>query len=251
MTAFMRLTIIRPLREPANVFFSIILPAIMYLIIGSAQSFAHVQLPHGDLKGHLLVSMALYGGVTAAVSTAGSAVVDYNSGWGRMLKVTPLPQRTNILTQVITVLAFTPLPIATVLFVGYLNGAHIEGFGWLWAFLISWAVTVPFGFYGLIWAQLIPSPTGISIAATTVVLLAFAANMFFPLSHSLLEIARFTPLFGAAMLARYPVGELIQIIDNGAFDTSTPLWAAFLNIGVWTILFILITAGLAHRERSR
>lgn len=244
------LSIVRPFKDKANVFFSIGLPVIMYLVIGAAPEYGDTRLSHGTASAYILVGIALYGGVTAAVSTSAMPVVDHFSGWGRMLGTTPLSMPVHIITQAISVLLFSLFPVLAVFLTGYLTGAQIDGLGWFSAFFITWAVSVPFGFYGLIWAQLVPTPTTIGVAATTIVLLGFAGNVLMPLSKTLLDWSIYTPMFGAAMLARYPVAENTHVLDSG-FDESIPMWMAGVNLAVWSVIFVVVAVILSRRDRNR
>ena len=55
--------------------------------------------------------------------------------------------------------------------------------------------------------MLFRSEAAISGASGSVVVLSFLGNIFFPLSGTLLAIAKWTPLYGYVSLARYPVTE--------------------------------------------
>ncbi|WP_052844552.1 hypothetical protein [Corynebacterium mustelae] len=71
-----------------------------------------------------------------------------------------------------------------------------------------------------------------------------------PLSKTLLNWAVFTPMFGAAMLARYPVAENTHVLDSG-FDESIPMWMAGVNLAVWSVIFVVVAVILSRRDRNR
>ena len=64
-----------------------------------------------------------------------------------------------------------------------------------------------FAVYGLLVGTAFRSEAAVGAASGTMVIFAFLGNLFIPLSGVLLTIAKFTPLYGYAALARYPLTE--------------------------------------------
>lgn len=58
---------------------------------------------------------------------------------------------------------------------------------------------------GLGFGLAVPPEAALSAAGVSVVLLGSLGNVFFPLSGTLLALAKWTPLYGYASLARYPI----------------------------------------------
>ena len=70
------------------------------------------------------------------------------------------------------------------------------------------AGAVTFSLYGLVVGLTFRSEAAVFVAgAGMLVILAFLGNIFFPLSGTLLTLAKFTPLYGYVSLARYPLTE--------------------------------------------
>ena len=74
----------------ANLFFTTVLPVVLYLIFGAIQDYGSYEMANGDVKSYVMIGMALYGGATATASYAGVTVVEMKTGWGRQLALTPL-----------------------------------------------------------------------------------------------------------------------------------------------------------------
>ena len=75
---------------------------------------------------------------------------------------------------------------------------------------------------------------------------AFFGNVFMPLDGVMLDIARFTPLYGFVALSRWPLTE-------GTLTTgqTEEMWMLLLNVAVWFVLFaVLVFAGM-KRSRAR
>ena len=84
------------------------------------------------------------------------------------------------------------------------------------------------------------------MAGGSLVLLGFAGNLFIPLSGVMLDLARFTPLYGVNALARYP---LTGGVVNG--DVADPLWLPVVNVVAWTLILGGVAAVLVRRRRGR
>ena len=122
---------------------------------------------------------------------------------------------------------------------------------WLASAVLCVLMSVPFGIYGIAWAKLLRSPSAVSIAGSSVVVLAFAGNVFTALPESFLSFARFTPAYGPAALARYPLAEGMQIISTEPYSLSDPLSYAVMNTLAWTLLFVLVVVVLGRKDKAR
>lgn len=80
----------RLLGDWAMLFFSMVLPVVLYLVFGAAMGYGSERVGSGNVKAYVMVGMALYAGITGAVAAAGSVVVEADTGWGRQLALTPL-----------------------------------------------------------------------------------------------------------------------------------------------------------------
>ena len=70
-----------------------------------------------------------------------------------------------------------------------------------------------------------------------------------PLSGTLLQIGRFTPMYGAMTLVRWPLAEGAQLLDDGfMYD---PMWHAWVSIAVWTAIFVGFCLLMGKRDKER
>ncbi|MBW8732333.1 MAG: ABC transporter permease, partial [Terrabacter sp.] len=86
----------------------------------------------------------------------------------------------------------------------------------------------------------------VGAASGTMVIFAFLGNVFIPLSGALLAFAKFTPLYGYAALARYPLTE--GYLPDGSQD---PLWVPIVNVLAWLAIFGTAAVLLVRRGRER
>ena len=253
---FIRTELKRVLRDPLNLFFTVGLPAMMYLIFGAANGDSEADLPGGNVAMFIMVSMAAYGAVTATTSVGGSAAVERMQGWGRQLGLTPMSDLGFVASKTAVAVVVTLVPILLIFALGVATGARGEARAWILSGLVVVAGAVLFALYGLAVGLSFRSESAVGIAGGGLVLLGFLGNLFFPLSGILLDIARFTPLYGYAQLARYPItdGYLPQV-GTGTGTPGTPvhepLWIPLTNVLVWAVVFAVLCLLAVRRSRGR
>ena len=241
--------LLRLRRDMTTLFFSIGLPIFFYLIFGALQDYGDQDINGGNLAAFVMLGMAFYAGVVGAVGAAGSAVTDNRSGWGRQLALTPLRPWQLGFANAVSIAVRAVLPIVAVFIVGGLTRAQMQPEQWAVSFLACVLCSIPFGFYGLAWALLVPKENTIGVATGSIVILAFAGNVFMPLSETLLDIGRFTPMYGAMMLVRWPLAEGAQVVGTGLI--TEPMWHAWVSIAVWTAIFVGFCLMMGKRDKNR
>lgn len=243
----------RNFRMADATFFVVILPAAMYLMFGVAMDQGELPAGSGNVSAYVMTSMAVYGAVIATTAMAGSAAVERNMGWGRQLNMTGLTEAHYILGKMLMGLLMAISPIAVVYIVGAITGAEFDSLShWLSSAALCVAVAIPFSLYGLAFALIFRSETAVSAASGFLVLFAFFGNLFIPLGGVLLDIAKFTPLYGPAMLARWPQTEgMLVPAEAGAEIEFESMWLVLTNVGAWTAIFAIICLLAARRRTAR
>lgn len=248
---YVGLEIKRILRDPVSLFFTAGLPVFFYLIFGAAMSWGGESVGNGNVSMMIMTSMAAYGAVTAAVSLGGMAAVERMQGWGRQLGLTPLTDRDYIAVKVALAVIITMIPIGLVFAAGALTGASGTASAWLLSGLTLVVGAAVFALYGLIFGLAFRTEAAVSAAGGSVVILGFLGNVFFPLSGTLLTIAKLTPLYGLNALARYPIsGGDVMDGTSGAI-VHEPLWVPLANVGGWLLVLGVLATLLVRRSRGR
>ena len=249
-TTILGLELKRQFREFMGIFFIIVLPAFFYLIFGAAMDFSGDPAGNGNVAMSIMIAMAAYGAVVATTSIGGQAAVERMQGWGRQLGLTPLRDSTYVATKSLVAVIIAALPIALIYTLGGLTGAEGTARAWVLSALIVIPGAALFALWGLVWGLAIKSESAIAVASGSTVVLAFLGNMFMPLSGTLLAIAKFTPLYGYAALARYPLtGGWLATINGD--PVHEPLWVPVTNVVAWTLVLGLIAIALVRRGRAR
>ncbi|MFC4587744.1 ABC transporter permease [Sphaerisporangium corydalis] len=147
MIGYIRLELLRVVRDLTFVLFGIAMPVVMYLI------FTNLGLAPGDEREvalYLMVSMAAYGGMGAAFNNGTGLGEDKALGWLRQLRLTPLRPVTVIAGKTVTGMAVVVPAIVAILLAGTLiNGVSLSPGRWAAVICLLWAGTVPFTLFGL------------------------------------------------------------------------------------------------------
>ena len=120
---------------------------------------------------------------------------------------------------------------------------------WIWAasYLIVVLGSGVFALYGMGIGLSFKSETAIGVASGGMVFFAFFGNVFMPLSGTMLDIARFTPMYGYVGLVRYPLTE-----GSGAgTDTVDSIGMLLANLVAWALIFAGLALWAVRRSRAR
>ncbi|MGO1255217.1 MAG: ABC transporter permease [Microbacterium gubbeenense] len=250
-TTYFRIELARVTRDFMSMFFTAILPAFLYVIFGAVQEYGSTDIGKGNVSAYVMIGMAAYGAVTATVSIGGAAAVEQMQGWGRQLGLTPLTDTQRIVTKAAVAFVIAIIPVALIYVIGALTGAEAEPGVWIFSGLFVLLGAAVFSFFGLMAGLLFRSEGAVGAASGSLVILAFLGNLFFPLDGVMLDIARFTPLYGIVALARYPLTEGYLASTTGGAPSHDDLWVPIVNIIVWGAVFVIGTILISRRGRAR
>ena len=127
---YLRLDLLRSLREPANLFFVVTFPLAMYLVFGRLNASAGNYGPHahGNVSASVMLAMASFSACLGATSASAAAAVEQSAGWGRQMAVTSRGLRGYLVVKTGTAVGTAALPVTVVLTAGALTDSSMEGF---------------------------------------------------------------------------------------------------------------------------
>lgn len=253
LTTYILMDFWRNLRNFANSFFIIVLPTVLFLIFGVSADWNDFMLPSGagNVSAYTLVGIAVYGAAMATTSLAGSAAVELQQGWGRQLALTGMPHGLFVLAKSIIALVMAVFPVLLINVVGYFTATQMDTGRWFATAALTVIASLPFALYGLLAGLSFRSDAAVGAASGLLVVLGFLGNNFFPLDGVLLDIGRFTPMYGVTALARYPLTDG-EIMGTGEAGLGTdPLWGILLSIAAWSVVFALGCLLLQRRSTAR
>ena len=239
---FVALEIRRMLRNKRTAIFTLVMPSVFFLLFGTDSSYKHTQVGRGNVTAYVLISMAVYGAMLATTSGGAAVSVERAVGWSRQLRLTPLNPVAYVAVKLVVAMTLGLASVVVVLAVGSFFGADMPSDVWLASGVLAWLCAVVFAAFGLFMGYLLPSENVMQILGPALALLSFAGGLFVPLDqmgHTFETIAKFTPVYGVGVIARYPL-------------TSTgTLGIAILNVAVWTLVFVVGAAWRFRRDTAR
>lgn len=251
---FLKLEILRTLRDPSALVFILVLPTSMYILFGAMMSYGTYDAGagKGNITMSIMITMACYGAVIATSGIGSTSGLERMQGWGRQLAITPMTNTQYILNKGIVASVLATLTVAFVYAVGYFTGAKADLSVWILSFIIAAIGSFMFALYGLFFGLITRSESAAGISGGLLAILGFFGNMFIPLTGTLLTIAKFTPLYGYSMLARFPLtdGYTIQDSTTGAMSIE-PLWQSVANVVAWTVIFGALAWWASRKSTAR
>ena len=247
-STFFRVEVTRQFRNPYTLVFTLGMPIAMYLLFGAGAEYADQSAGHGNVAFYVMASMACFGTATAMTSLCAAAAAEVGQGWGRQLALTPLTTTGYAAVKLAVALMFAAVSTAAVFAVGAATGARADS-PWAWLAVAGIVLVggIPFGLFGLGAGLAFNSDTAAAFASIAVTLFGFIGNVFMPLQGGMLTFAHYTPMYGYAALARWPITEG-ALVAGGA----DPLWQVFANLAAWTIVFAaLVGFGMTRARRRR
>ena len=248
---FFSLELKRIVRDPVVLFFTVGLPAVLYLIFGVSQDFADEPINDGNVAMWIMIAMAAYGALSATTGIGGMIALERMQGWTGQLGLTPMSPRQFIRVKVLTAASLAGFTITAIYTLGAFTGAEAPLSVWIYSAIILMLGAMTFSLYGLSFGMAFKSETALSASRGSLVPLAFFGNMFFPLSDWQLTVAKFTPLYGYISLARRRLSEG-QVLDGTTGElVPEPLWEVLANVTFWTVALVGVAFFLFNREKAR
>jgi ABC-2 type transport system permease protein len=207
--------------------FTVLLPAVLYLALFRT-SPSGATLPHGNFAAWMMIGLAVYGAATAATSAAATISVERSAGWMRTIALSPLTPPGYLLVKVVCSVVMAGVPVAIVGVLGAATGAQADTGVWVTSLLVAWLGAAVFAALGIAMGLALKPDVVMHMPGLTMTALAFLGNLFIPLSGTMLEISRFTPMYGVATLARY------SLTDGYSFSGEhSSLAGAVFNVVAW------------------
>ncbi|GED84935.1 ABC transporter permease [Streptomyces sp. NPDC002405] len=208
MNSLIRLELARALRNRKFLFFSVLYPSILFLIIaGKADGVTKVDGTGLTVPTYMMVSMASFGALTAVLMGNSERIAkERESGWVRQLRLTPLPGRGYVLAKTAGA-AVVSLPSIVVVFVvaAAVKQVRLEAWQWLALTGAIWAGSLVFAALGVAIGYL---ATGDAVRPITMIIyfgLSMLGGLWMPSTtfpRWLQDIAEWLPTHAYAALGR-------------------------------------------------
>ncbi|MFF9556824.1 ABC transporter permease [Streptomyces albus] len=151
MKTLVKLEITRSLRNKKFMFFSVVYPPLLYLLIAGRDAGARIPGLAIDMKLYYMVAMAAFGAITAVlIGNSERIAKEREAGWVRQLRLTALPGRGYVTAKIASAATVSLPVILLVLLTGALvMGVRMAAWQWAAVALCSWAGSFVFAALGV------------------------------------------------------------------------------------------------------
>lgn len=189
------------------VIFSIAMPVILYVVF--SQMFGGTDPGSGvNYSAMIMVSMAAYGSLGAAMSGGAQLAVERRSGWFRQLTLTVLPPRSFLWSKA-AVIMFIVLPALVLVFAAgfVIGGVRAPVLVWLASLGLMWVALIPLSILGIVVGLWVKAEAVQGLTTLLLLVLAMLGGLWFPadmMPSVMQHIASALPSYWLAELGRYP-----------------------------------------------
>ncbi|MER5438830.1 ABC transporter permease [Streptomyces sp. NPDC002790] len=241
MNSLIKLELTRALRNRKFLFFSVIYPSVLFLLIaGKADSTSMVDGTGLNVPAFMMVSMASFGALTAVLMGNSERIAkERENGWVRQLRLTPLPGRGYVLAKTASA-AVVSLPSIVVVFVVAAAFKDVRFDAWQWLALTGsiWVGSLVFAALGVAIGYLASGDAVRPITMITYFGLSILGGLWMPTTgfpQWLQNIAEWLPTHAYAAL-----GQAIEL--GGAPEAK--------DVALLVAYFLLFAGGAAWLYRK-
>ncbi len=242
MKTYMRLELLRTLRDPFYLFLAVVVPIGFYLLFSGLFGS---ETPPGQLSGNIeiMVALAVYGGIWACLVTTGPRLAnERSSGWFRQLSLLPLAPWKILLGRMLVAILFA-LPTMLLIYATAIlvHGVQLSAGEWLLMIALMWIGVWPFALLGIALGYVTNESTSFGVTYGIYMAISAAGGLWVPptiLPSTMLSIAKTLPTYQAADLGWHIA------------DGQAPTWTSAIVLALWALGFLLV-AGLFARRAAR
>lgn len=233
-------TLLLTAKNWSYVIFTIVLPLIMYLTFSQIYGGQSVA-PGVSYSALIMVQMAAYGALGAAMTGGAVIALERRSGWFRQLGITVLPPRGFLLARA-GVVMITVLPaIALVFTAGFaIGGVRAPVAVWATSLVSIWFALVPLAVLGLVVGVWVRGEVVGGLTTVLLLVLALAGGLWFPIElmpPAMQQVAVLLPSYWVAEFGRLP------------FLGQPPSITGVITVLVWTAA-LTVLGGLGYRRAA-
>jgi ABC-2 type transport system permease protein len=239
MKTYMRLELLRTVRDPFYLFLAVVVPIGFYLLFSGLFGS---ETPPGQLSGNIeiMVALAVYGGIWACLVATGPRLAnERSSGWFRQLSLLPLdPWKILVGRMLVAILFALPAMLLIYATAIVVHGVQLSIGEWLGIIVLMWVGVWPFALLGIALGYVTNDTTSFGVTYGLYMVFSAAGGLWVPptiLPSTMLSIAKTLPTYQAADLGW-------RVADGLA-----PSWTSAIVLVLWALGFLLVAALFARR----
>ncbi len=244
MRTLIRLEITRTLRNRKFMFFSVLYPGVLFLLV-TAGADSSKKLDGTDLTvvAYYMVAMAAFGAMTAVLMGNAERIArEREKGWVRQLRLTALPGRGYVVAKIASAATVSLPSILIVMVLGAaVKGVRLDAWQWAAIAFSTWAGSMVFAALGVAIGYVATADVARPVSMLFYFVMAMLGGLWVPFTtfpHWLRTIAGYLP--GRAYAA---MGQTIEFGDAPHAKDVTVL-----------VVYLLLFAGAAawlYRKDTR
>lgn len=232
---YLALEIKRIVRGARFMIFTVVFPVVIYLIDANLFGGGGGAYPNSlPVSASLMVRMAAFGAMSAALFTGARVALERGAGWQRQLRLTPMSGSSYLVAKgVVSLLVALPTILLVSLVGVFVEHVRLSPGQWAQILLGVWLGIIPIVLLGLVIGLLASKDSMQPITSVVMLVLGMIGGLWIPP-----EIA---PAGFQAVMKIFPTYWLGEIGD-AALRHSTAIGPAVLALAAWAVGLALIGA---------
>jgi ABC-2 type transport system permease protein len=207
MTAvYLRLEILRVVRVPQLLAFTVVLPVALFLVFSS---LFDGRIGGVSATAYTMQSMAAYGSLGAALYPTAAIALERRIGWNRQLRLTPLPPVRYVLVKGLTAWLVTLPGLGLVYLAGAMRGVAMPFVQWAALGATTWTALLPFVVLGIGLGFVGTSESIQAVTTFLILVLSLLGGFWFPieiLPEGVQAVAHLLPSYWLNAMGRAVMG---------------------------------------------
>ena len=242
MASYLRLEVLRSLRDPKYITLALCAPIGFYLLFATLFGGESAGTAGITVQTALMVSMSVFGAMWAVMSATGPRIAqDRTVGWARQMRLLPIRTSETLVARLVAaVLLAGPAIVLVMLTAVIAKGVTLDD-AWRWAVLLAllWLGSIPIALLGIAIGYGIGPEAAFGVMYALYLVLSALGGLWMPLSimpDGMQTVGKLLPSYRAASLGW-------RLIGHKPFDISD-----VLILAVWAIFFSLLALFFASRR---
>jgi ABC-2 type transport system permease protein len=236
MRTLVRLEIMRVLRNRKFMFFSVIYPSVLYLLIAGTSGDDKIDGMDLSLPLYMMVTMSAFGAITAVLMGAPERIANERAkGWVRQLRLTALPSRGYVVSKIAAAATVTlPAIVLVMVVAAVVKDVRLDAWQWVTIALCTWVGSFVFAALGVAIGYLASPETVRPVVMLLYFVMALLGGLWMPSTvfpQWLQNIAEWLPTYRYAALGR--AVELGDAPHTGDIGVLVVYLAIFAGAAAW------------------
>jgi ABC-2 type transport system permease protein len=226
-------------RNVSFVVFTVIMPVTLYLVFSAMYGG---ESEGGLASAMIMVSMAAYGSLGAAMSGGAQLALERRSGWFRQLMITSVPPRVFLWARAaVTMLLVLPALLLVFVAGGVLGGVTATPGQWLASLGLLWLGLLPMTVLGMVIGVWVKAEAVQGVTTMLLLALSLLGGLWFPVDAmppAMEAMAPALPTYWLGELGRFP------FLPDATFP-----WGAIWVLAAWSLALTVLGA-LGYRRAA-